>query len=140
LLGLTPDLGSKKMTYGQYLKKTNQIDSNSVSLEYDIDSKIRSNKSQGNITFGKFNSSLPQCSIELVTANYGKAGNFIKSSGFQFANVSFNFPAKSYAQLDPFTDSTGYVTESEQRYTATKDAFADVLKRLTVEDTHKFTW
>jgi hypothetical protein len=23
MLGLTPDLGSKKMTYGQYLKKTN---------------------------------------------------------------------------------------------------------------------
>jgi len=140
LLGLTPDLGSKKMTYGQYLKKTNQIDSNSFSLEYDLDSDMRSGKKQGNITFGKFNASLPQCSIELVSANYGKSGYFIKSSGFQFANVSFNFPAKSYAQLEPFAESTGYVTESEQRYTATKDSFANLLKRLTVEDTHKFTW
>ena len=83
---------------------------------------------------------MPQCSIELVTANYGKSGYFIKSSGFQFANSSFNFPAKSYAQLEPFGNSTGYITESEQRYNATKEAFAAVLKKLTVNDTHKFTW
>ena len=95
---------------------------------------------QGNITFGKFNASLPQCSIELVSANYGKAGYFIKSKGFQFANASFNFPAKSYAQMEPFGNITGFITESEERYTATKEAFAAVLKKLTVNDTHKFTW
>lgn len=60
--------------------------------------------------------------------------------GFQFANVSFDFPAKSYAQLEPFGDLTGFITESEQRYNANKDAFAAVMKKLTVDDTHKFTW
>jgi hypothetical protein len=60
--------------------------------------------------------------------------------GFQFANVSFDFPAKSYAQLEPFGYLTGFITESEQRYNANKDAFAAVMKKLTVDDTHKFTW
>ena len=101
---------------------------------------MRSELKQGNITFGKFNASLPQCSIELVSANYGKAGYFIKSKGFQFANASFNFPAKSYAQMEPFGNTTGFITESEERYTATKEAFAAVMENLTVNDTHKFTW
>jgi len=42
--------------------------------------------------------------------------------------------------MEPFGNITGFITESEERYTTTKEAFAGVLKRLTVEDTHKFTW
>ena len=59
LLGLSPNLGSNRQTYGQYLKKIGMIDSDSISIEYDLDSENKFGKKQGNLTFGKYNSSLP---------------------------------------------------------------------------------
>jgi len=63
------------------------IESDTLSFDFDIDSYLNSKKTKihSNITFGKFNSSLNQSSIEIIEVNSGKKGYFISSNGFSFA-------------------------------------------------------
>ena len=108
-LGLTPGLGSGKDTYGIYLKKLGLISSNSFSVGFDYAEYEKSRNKQANLTFGVFNSSLNQSSLEEVKSNKGKGGYLIKSSGFSFNGTAFNFSKDySFLKVDPFHCNSGY--------------------------------
>lgn len=112
VLGLTPDLGSGKMTFGQHLKKTGLISSNSFSVEYDWKEYDKSKVIQANLTFGKFNTSLNKSSFEYITPNDDtRKAYMIKSKGFSFFGSAYNFGEKfSYLAIDPFQKANGFAT------------------------------
>ena len=70
-LGLSPNLGSGKKTFAQYLKSQKLIESDTLSLDYDRDEekKSKGDNLRASLTFGKFNSSLPSSSIEVVNVD-----------------------------------------------------------------------
>ena len=78
----------------------------------------------------------------MVTTVSGFKKYMIKSKGFSFAGQSYDFPeGKSYVSLDPFDASNGgYITQNPARFNSSKDNFANIWKRLTMDDAHKFTW
>jgi hypothetical protein len=52
ILGLSPDLGSGRMTYGQHLKKSGLITTNSFAVDYDYKEYDKSKTIQASLTFG----------------------------------------------------------------------------------------
>lgn len=127
ILGLTPNLGSGKETYGQYLKRRNLIKEDSFAM----DLNYTQSTSTANITFGKFNATAPSASMEVMDANAGKKAWFLKSTGFQFANQTFNFPEKSFIQLDPMMPFNAYLTQNETHYNETLFKFNETMFNLT---------
>jgi hypothetical protein len=96
---------------------------------------------KSNVTFGKFNKTLPKSTLEIVDTVSGFKKYMVKSKGFSFADQSYDFPAgKSFMSLEPFDESNGYITQNPERFNSSKVNFANIWKRLTNDDAHKFTW
>jgi len=76
----------------------------------------------------------------VVGASLGMKGYMIKSTGFKIHDYDFEFPKKSYMQIEPFQGNNAMYTESEERFNASKAKFESLWKNLTLNDTHKFTW
>ena len=74
------------------------------------------------MTFGTFNKSLPQSSLDIHQVSETQKLHLIKSNGFSFNSSFYDFPkdSKSFVLIDPFSDENGYFTKSEERYNRTK--------------------
>ena len=95
------------------------------------------------MTFGKFNKTLPQSSLEIVQLSPTAKQHLIKSKGFSFDSTYYDFPKdskKSFVMIDPFSESNGYVTQSEERYNRTRDAFEYIWKNLSNNDALGLKW
>jgi 23S rRNA A2030 N6-methylase RlmJ len=76
--------------------------------------------------------------LEVVQLSPTVKQHVIKSTGFSFDSTYYDFPKgsdKSFVMIDPFSESNGYVTQSEERYNRTRDAFEYIWKNLTNNDT-----
>lgn len=114
-----------------------------MSLDYDRDEdkKSKGDNLRASLTFGKFNSSLPSSSIEVVDVDKEtRRAYMVRSSGLKLHDKEFKLPYNSFVNIEPFLGNNGLYTESEARFNESRAKFADLWKNLTMNDTHKFTW
>lgn len=127
LLGMTPNLGSGKQTFGQYLKGRKFINEDSFAIDFNASETTRA----VSITYGKFNTTAPSSSISIKDVNSGKKAWLLSSTGFSVANQSFDFPANSFVQIELLAPFNGYMTQDETRFNSTVSRFNETWFNLT---------
>lgn len=115
------------------------INANAFSLDFDFDYAMKTNNNKANLTFGKYNQSFAQSSLELVEIIPGFKSYLVKSLGFTFENSTYNFGPKSYVQFEPFLYGNAIITQNEKRYNESRTAYENVWRYLT-NSTHKIEW